>query len=149
MAAEGRRDDMIENRSVPAATVIPVLSYEDVSEASRWLCETFGFRERLRIENHRIQMHIGEGGGAVILKQQPTSQGPHPCHSVLVRVADADSHYERAKQHGAHITQPPESYPFGERQYSVEDSGGHIWTFSQSIADVAPEDWGGTAIDLR
>ena len=34
---------MIENRSVPAATVIPVLSYEDIGEASRWLCEVFGF----------------------------------------------------------------------------------------------------------
>jgi uncharacterized glyoxalase superfamily protein PhnB len=34
--------------------------------------------------------------------------------------------------------------PFGERLYSVEDVGGHRWTFSQSIADIAPEDWGAT-----
>ena len=26
--------------------------------------------------------------------------------------------------------------------------GGHSWTFSESIADVAPEDWGGTSVDL-
>jgi hypothetical protein len=32
--------------------------------------------------------------------------------------------------------------PFVERQYTVEDSRGHRWTFSQSIADVAPEAWG-------
>ncbi len=141
---------MIANRSRPAATVIPVLSYEDVGEASRWLCEVFGFRERLVIGDHRIQLHVGEGDarGAVTLTQRPTSQGPHACHSVQVRVADADSHYEHAKQHGANVTWPPESFPFGERQYSVEDPGGHIWTFSQSIADVAPEDWGGTAVDL-
>lgn len=141
---------MIKNRSAPAAVVIPVLSYEDIGEASRWLCEAFGFRERLVIGDHRIQLHVGKGagGGAVILTQRPTSQGPHSCHSVLVRVADADSHYAHAKQRGAHITQPPESFPFGERQYSVEDPGGHIWTFSQSIADVAPEEWGGTAVDL-
>ncbi len=139
---------MIENRSSPAAMVIPVLSYEDVGEASRWLCEAFGFRERLRVGDHRIQLHVGEGGGAVILRQQPTNQGPHSCHSVHVRVADADGHYERAKLHGAHVTRPPESFSFGERQYSVEDPGGHIWTFSQSIADVAPEEWGGTAVDL-
>ena len=60
---------MIENRSVPAATVIPVLSYEDVGEASAWLCETFGFRERLRIGDHRIQLTLGEG--AVILAHGP------------------------------------------------------------------------------
>jgi hypothetical protein len=34
-------------------------------------------------------------------------------------------------------------YPYGERQYTAEDLGGHRWTFSQSIADVAPEEWGG------
>ena len=137
---------MIENRSAPAATVIPVLSYEDVGEASAWLCEVFGFRERLRIGDHRIQLIVG--GGAVILAQRPANPGSHSCHSVLVRVADVDSHYEHARQHGARITQPPESFPFGERQYSAEDPSGHSWTFSQSIADVAPEDWGGTAVDL-
>jgi uncharacterized glyoxalase superfamily protein PhnB len=31
----------------------------------------------------------------------------------------------------------------GERQYSAEDLGGHVWTFSQSIADVDPASWGG------
>ncbi len=37
---------------------------------------------------------------------------------------------------------PPTDMPFGERQYTVEDPWGHRWTFSQSIADVAPEVWG-------
>ena len=29
-----------------------------------------------------------------------------------------------------------------ERQYSAEDPGGHIWTFSESIADVDPAELG-------
>jgi hypothetical protein len=36
-------------------------------------------------------------------------------------------------------------YPYGERQYTAEDLAGHRWTFTQAIADVAPEDWGGTS----
>ncbi len=32
--------------------------------------------------------------------------------------------------------------PFGERQYTVVDLAGHWWTFSQHVADLAPEDWG-------
>lgn len=135
------------NRSVPAATVIPVLAYEDVSTASGWLCDVFGFRERLRIGNHRVQLLIGDG--AVILTARTVSPGSHACHSVHVRVADVDRHYEHAKQHGAKITQPPESYPFGERQYTAEDLGGHQLTFSQSIADIAPEDWGATVTTLE
>jgi hypothetical protein len=35
----------------------------------------------------------------------------------------------------------PPDLPFGEQQYIVENLGGHRWTFSQSIADVAPEQW--------
>ena len=67
---------MIENRSVPSATVIPELAYPDVGVACDWLCRAFGFRERLRIGNHRAQLT-------------------------------------------------------------------YRWTFSQSIADVDPAEWGG------
>jgi uncharacterized glyoxalase superfamily protein PhnB len=42
---------------------------------------------------------------------------------------------------------PPTDYPYGERQCTVEDLGGHHWTFSQSIADVDPADWGGVLVD--
>jgi uncharacterized glyoxalase superfamily protein PhnB len=139
---------MMVNRSVPAATVIPLLSYEDVSKASAWLCNVFGFRERLRIANHRAQLVFGDG--AVILTEQHTGSGSHShtCHSIHVRVADANSHYEHAQRHGARIVQPPTDYPFGERQYTAEDLGGHLWTFSQSIADIDPASWGGAATDL-
>jgi uncharacterized glyoxalase superfamily protein PhnB len=44
---------------------------------------------------------------------------------------------------GARILDPPTNFPYGERQYVVEDLAGHRWTFTQTIADVAPEDWGG------
>ena len=65
-------------------------------------------------------------------------------HSILVRVEDVDSHYQRALQYGARILQLPTDYPYGERQYNVVDLGGHHWTFSQSIADVDPQEWGAT-----
>jgi uncharacterized glyoxalase superfamily protein PhnB len=57
-----------------------------------------------------------------------------------LRVEDADGHHARARRHGARILQPPSDFPYGERQYTGEDLGGHRWAFSQSIADLAPED---------
>ena len=60
-----------------------------------------------------------------------------------------NSHHERALQRGARILEPPADHPYGERQYTAEDNAGHRWTFSQSIADVAPEDWGGTPAASR
>jgi hypothetical protein len=42
---------------------------------------------------------------------------------------------------------PPTDYRYGEGQYSVADIGGHLWTFSQTIADVDPKVWGGILFD--
>ncbi|HEX8035255.1 MAG TPA: VOC family protein [Ktedonobacterales bacterium] len=99
---------MIINRSVPSATIIPVLSYENVGIASDWLCDVFCFTEGLRIGNHRAQLVFGEG--AVILTERHTIQGPitpdEVTHSVHVRVKDVDQHYARAQEHGAQIVQP-------------------------------------------
>jgi uncharacterized glyoxalase superfamily protein PhnB len=66
----------------------------------------------------------------------------------MIRVEDADAHCERARKQGARITQDPATYPYGERQYSAEDFAGYAWKFSQSVADVHPEEWGGTAEQL-
>ena len=137
---------MIANRSVPPATVIPELAYADVREAADWLCKAFGFRERLRIGEHRAQLVFGYG--AVIAIELGDAQMQPATHAVLVRVEDADRHHDQAAANGARILSPPTDYPYGERQYNAEDLGGHRWTFSQSIADVDPASWGGTAIDL-
>jgi uncharacterized glyoxalase superfamily protein PhnB len=51
---------------------------------------------------------------------------------------------DRVRAAGARISSPPTTYPFGERQYSAQDPFGHRWTFSQSVADVDPREWGGS-----
>lgn len=127
---------MKTNRSMPSSVIIPELPYPDVRQAVEWLCRTFGFVERLRIGTHRAQLSFGDGCLVVI-------QGNRASCSVMVRVADVNEHYERAKQSGARIVNPPANYPYGERQYTAEDIAGHRWTFSQTIADVDPETWGG------
>lgn len=82
---------MTSNRSMPPGIIIPELAYADVRTAVDWQCKTSGFRERLRIGDHRAQLVLD--GTAVIVTQ------------------------------GADTPSPPR--------------GGHRWTFSQSIADVA------------
>ena len=37
------------NRSAPAATIVPILIYDDVGKSLAWLCCAFGFVERLRV----------------------------------------------------------------------------------------------------
>jgi uncharacterized glyoxalase superfamily protein PhnB len=127
----------ISNRSVPEAAVIPELPYPDVREAVAWLSRAFGFEERLQIGDHRAQL-VFQSGAVIAV------QGDRPGSTLLVRVEDADAHHAQAAGAGAKILSEPEDYPYGERQYSAVDLGGHRWTFSQSIADVDPADWGGT-----
>jgi len=133
---------MKTNASMPPGTFIPELAYEDVARAAAWLCEAFGFRERLRIADHRVQLTFGDGS-VVVTDGGKAGAATARDHAVMVRVADADAHCARAERAGAKILRRPETHPFGERQYTAIDPGGHAWTFSQSVDDVDPATWGG------
>jgi uncharacterized glyoxalase superfamily protein PhnB len=140
---------MNPNRSIPQAAVIPVLIYPDVREAVNWLCTVFGFIERVQIgDNHRSQLSYGDGAvivGDVRHDRRPPRSG-ETTHSVMVRVEDATAHCERARAHDARILMELTDFEYGERQYTAEDPAGHQWTFSETIADVAPEEWGGISV---
>ncbi|HEY3687780.1 MAG TPA: VOC family protein [Streptosporangiaceae bacterium] len=140
---------MKPNRSIPAATVIPVLIYPDVRAAVAWLGAAFGFAERVRIgEDHRSQLAVGDGAvivGDVRGERRPPRPG-EVTGSVIVRVDDARAHCERARRNGARVVMEPTDFEFGERQYTAEDPAGHQWTFSETLADIAPEEWGGTSV---
>jgi uncharacterized glyoxalase superfamily protein PhnB len=137
------------NRSIPRATVVPVLIYPDVREAVAWLSAAFGFAERVRIgESHRAQLSVGDGA-VIVADVRHDRVPPRPSeatHSVLVRVQDARAHCEHAREHGAQILTEPTDFEYGERQYHAQDPAGHQWTFSETLADVAPEEWGGETV---
>jgi uncharacterized glyoxalase superfamily protein PhnB len=134
---------MIQNRSAPPGTIVPWLSYPDVDRAIAWLCGAFGFTERLRTPPepngsiHHAQIAVG--AGAVVCTVASKAK---PGISLFVPVDDVDAHCQRARQFGARIVGEPRTCEFGERQYSAEDLAGYRWTFSQSVADVNPKDWG-------
>jgi len=144
---------VLKNRSAPAAKIVPILIYEDVSTAIEWLCRAFGFVERLRMDREGVTSHaqLSVAGEAIMLGRQGgpyrAPQGPEVNAYVLVAVDDVDAHYQHAKECGADIVQPPADLPFGERAYTARDPAGHWWTFSQHIADVEPETWGAKVAD--
>jgi uncharacterized glyoxalase superfamily protein PhnB len=125
---------MKPNRSIPAATVIPVLVYPDVREAVAWLCAAFGFVERVRIgQNHRAQLRFGDGAVIVgdVRGDRRPPRGDEVTHSVMVRLDDVRAHCERARENGARILMEPTDFEYGERQYSAADpaaTSGHSLT---------------------
>jgi uncharacterized glyoxalase superfamily protein PhnB len=157
---------MITNRSAPNGTIVPSLIYSDLAKAIQWLCDVFGFTERLRVNGAdgtvgHAQLAIGMGG--ILLGTRRTGQSPgtpdraefrpprpdEVSQVLSIHIDNVDAHHERAKARGARILLPPQTHVYGERQYSAEDLEGHRWTFSQSVADIAPEQWGATAAALK
>lgn len=132
---------------MPSNTIIPVLVYADIEEAALWLIKVLGFKMRWKAGTHRAQLTFNNATIA-ITEGTKVPKNPHMYHSIIIRVGDVDAHYQRALSYGAEIDEPPMDFPYGERQYTIEDVGGHRWTLSQSIADVDPESWGGKSYHL-
>ena len=137
---------MKPNRSIPPSTVIPVLVYPDVRQAVTWLSAAFGFAERTRIgESHRAQLSIGEDGAMIVAdgrgEQKPPQDGI-VTHVMKVRVDNVETWHERARAHGARVLEPPTDREYGERECTVEDLAGHRWQFTETVRDVAPEEYG-------
>ena len=141
---------MKHNRSIPPATVIPVLSYPDVRAAVTWLTQVFGFAERVRIgEDHRAQMSIGEDGAMIVADvggEQPPRDGI-VTHVLKVRVGDVEAQFERARSYGARVLEVPTERAYGERECTIEDLAGHRWQFTETLRDVAPEEYGCETVD--
>jgi uncharacterized glyoxalase superfamily protein PhnB len=141
---------MVTNRSAPPATVTPVLFYPDVRAAVAWLESAFGFEERVRIgDAHRAQLRVGADGAVVVAETGGGRSAPIDgvvTQVVKVRVADVDVAFARARELGAHVVEEPTTWEYGERSGVLQDIGGHHWELTETVRDVAPEDWGGITV---
>jgi uncharacterized glyoxalase superfamily protein PhnB len=141
---------MPTNRSAPPATVTPVLVYPDVRAAVAWLESAFGFGERVRIgDSHRAQLRVGSDGAIVVADvhgNQVAPDGGVVTHLIKIRVSDVDAAFARARNSGARVLEEPTTYEYGERSCVVEDLAGHRWELTQTVRDVAPEEWGGVTV---
>jgi uncharacterized glyoxalase superfamily protein PhnB len=130
--------------------VTPVLVYPDVRAAVAWLEGAFGFEERVRVgESHRAQLRVGADGAVVVADVHGEQLAPTAgavTHLIKVRVADVDAAFARAQEFGARVVQEPTTHEYGDRACTLEDLGGHRWELTQTLRDVAPEEWGGTAV---
>ena len=134
------------------STVTPYLLYEDAAAAVEWLIATFGFRERLRYTEPTGRVTHAEltfADGVVMLGEpgkgyENPKRASHFNGMVVVEVEDLDAHHTMAVSGGATIVTEPEDTPYGIRRYRAADPEGHEWEFTQTVADVQPEDWGAT-----
>ena len=139
---------MPTNRSAPPGPVIPVLTYPDVRAAVDWMVEVLGFVERVWIDpNHRAQLSFSDGSLIVAdaTRERVVPIDDEVTQSVMLRVEDVASSCERVRRGGGTVIDEPTDFEYGERQASFVDPWNHRWTLTQTLRDVAPEDWGGTS----
>jgi uncharacterized glyoxalase superfamily protein PhnB len=61
-------------------------------------------------------------------------------------VPDVDAAFARARAAGARVVEELATYEYGERSGVLEDPAGHRWELTQTVRDVAPEEWGGITV---
>jgi uncharacterized glyoxalase superfamily protein PhnB len=88
--------------------------------------------------------------GAVVVAdvggQRTAPSGAGVTHLIKIRVEDVDAAFARARDAGARVVEELRTWEYGERSGVVEDIGGHRWELTQTVRDVAPEEWGGVEV---
>lgn len=137
--------------------ITSAIFYEDASRAIDWLCRTFGFEVRLKVEGEggRIEhseliygdglIMVGEAGGRSgrrepLPARSPRAVGGANTQCLCVFVDDVDRHCEQARAAGARIVDEPTTTDYGEeywsdRTYRAEDLEGHHWFFMQRVRE--------------
>src|SRR5260221_3190872 len=132
--------------------------YEDPIKAIDWLCRSFGFVVRLKVEaddGSIVHSELTFGEGVVMVatsggnpahpeaanrdtahRKSPRALGGANTQSMMVYVDDVEAHCVRARAAGAKILSEPKTSDYGEeywadRGYEAEDIDGHHWWFMQ------------------
>jgi uncharacterized glyoxalase superfamily protein PhnB len=107
------------------------LYYKDAAKAIDWLCQSFGFTVRLKIEgdNGTIVHSELEYGGGLVMVGEEAERSPHPeavwrrsprsagganTQNLMLYVDDVDAHCARARAAGAKIVVEPANTDYGD-----------------------------------
>jgi uncharacterized glyoxalase superfamily protein PhnB len=126
----------------PEPAVWPVLHYDDVERAVRFLVDAFGFREALAVRDDDGDVIHAElrwpAGGAVVVGGTKHTGGVHGglragATASYVVADDLDTVYERARRARMEIVEQPHETQFGAgvptRAFTARDPEGNLWTF--------------------
>jgi len=149
---------MAEKRALSSAVV-----YRDPKAMLTFLDKAFGFEVTLLIEDAdgklaHSQMTYGDstvmiGNEWTDEHKSPASIGGLMTQTVHIQLADGegtvDEHCDRARKAGAVILVEPETQFYGDRTYRCKDPEGHIWTVSQTVEAMTPEEWDAKDMGLK
>ena len=128
--------------------IFPCMFYRDAPAAIDWLVAAFGFEPSMVVpgdDGSIVHAELTSGSGGVMIgsvKDNPFGmKTPRELggitHTIYVVVPDADTHYARAKAHGAEIVMEIKDTDYGSRDYSARDPEGYLWSFGTYLPEYA------------
>lgn len=125
--------------------IAPYLMYADAPAAITFLCDAFGFSERMRfpMPDGRVgHCELDYQGNTLMLASvfegfgdTPLNVGNTTC-TLYCYVDDVDAHFARALAAGATITAELLN-EHGMRRYRASDPEGHRWVFATLLDETA------------
>ena len=111
-------------RLCDAATVFVA---KDVTRTAEYYRDVLGFKIEFLYGEPTFYAGV-ERDGVIIHLQAASETRRQPGHgSVNVFVTEVDALYEELKARGAKILKPPQDYPYGMRDFDVDDlDGNHL-----------------------
>ena len=119
----------------PAPTVWPAFQARDAHALIDFLVEVVGFEKTAVYEDGDLVAHAQldwpEGGGIMMGSYKPEGEwsrepGTFGAYVVTDRV---DELYEQVRSAGARITREVADQDYGNREFSIADPEGNLWSF--------------------
>ncbi len=133
-------------------TFTPAVSYVNPRAALDFLQRAFGFELDMLLEDEagnlaHSQMVFGDGRIMIGTEWSDNHRSPQSIGRVCTQTVNVhltegiDAHFACARDAGAEILAAPETQFYGDRTYRARDPEGHIWTFSQTVEVLSPQQW--------
>ena len=131
-------------------TLTAYLSVEDADRAIEFYKDAFGAEEVMRMAapDGRIghaELQIGDS--KLMLSDpfpgsnvRPPSETGGVSESIFMYCEDVDASFEQAKKAGATVERDLENMFWGDRFGTLVDPFGHVWSLSQHVEDLTPEE---------
>lgn len=139
-------------KSIPQGfrSVTPYLTLGDAARALDFYKRAFGAQEVMRMEGPGGKIGHAEikiGDSPIMLADEVPQMGYRSPHSIggspvslMLYVQDVDKVVDRAIKAGAKLERPVADQFYGDRNGTIQDPFGHIWTISTHKEDVSPEE---------
>ena len=123
-------------------TVTPYLVVSDAAGLLDFLKRAFDAKETVCFKKPDGSIGHAEvqiGDSMIMLGQASGEWKPMPC-AIYLYVPDTDAVYKKALQAGATSIKEPANQFYGDRNASVKDLCGNLWSIGTHVEDIPPEE---------